>query len=253
MSEEAGRGGPPARPGLEPLEESFERVLCIAAHPDDLEYGTAAAVHRWTEQGKTVTYLLVTRGEAGIDTMAPAEAGPVREQEERDGAAVVGVDVVDFLEGYLDGVVEPTLALRRDLCRELRRLRPDVVVTGSHELRFRPGMSNQADHRAVGTSVLDAAKDCGNRWIFPELVAEGYEPWTGLDAVLVGGSPHPTHFLDVTGHLEPAIASLEAHQAYNDALPDDFPKPRELVTMILSMGAQAAGTEHALLFEVFGN
>lgn len=246
-------GPPPGRPALQPLEEDFERVLCIAAHPDDLEYGTAAAVDRWVKQGKTVTYLLATRGEAGIDTMPPAEAGPAREQEERDGALVVGVDVVDFLEGYLDGVMEPTLGLRRDLCRELRRLKPDVVVTGSHELRFRPGMSNQADHRAVGICVLDAAKDCGNRWIFPELVAEGYEPWKGLKAVIMGASTSPTHYLDVTGHLEPAIASLEAHRAYNEALPDDFPKPRELVTMILSMGAEAAGTEHALLFEVFGN
>ncbi len=250
MSEQ---GGPPGRPGLEPLDESFDTVLCIAAHPDDLEYGTAAAVDRWVKQGKTVTYLLATRGEAGIDTMDPAQAGPAREQEERDGALVVGVEVVEFLEGYQDGVMEPTLGLRRDLCRAMRRLKPDVVVTGSHELRFRPGMSNQADHRAVGICVLDAAKDCGNRWIFPELVAEGYEPWKGLKAVVMGASTTPTHFLDVTGHLEPAIASLEAHRAYNEALPDDFPKPRDLVTMILSMGAQAAGTEHALLFEVFGN
>ena len=97
MSEQ---GGPPGRPGLEPLDESFDTVLCIAAHPDDLEYGTAAAVDRWVKQGKTVTYLLATRGEAGIDTMDPAQAGPAREQEERDGALVVGVEVVEFLEGY---------------------------------------------------------------------------------------------------------------------------------------------------------
>ncbi len=120
--------------------------------------------------------------------MDPAQAGPAREQEERDGALVVGVDVVEFLEGYQDGVMEPTLGLRRDLCRAMRRLKPDVVVTGSHDLRFRPGMSNQADHRAVGICVLDAAKDCGNRWIFPELVAEGYEPWKGLKAVIMGAS-----------------------------------------------------------------
>ncbi len=95
-------------PGLEALDEStFETVLCVAAHPDDLEYGTAAAVDKWVRAGKTVTYLLVTRGEAGIDTMPPAEAGPLREQEERDGAARVGVDVVEFLDGFADGVVEP--------------------------------------------------------------------------------------------------------------------------------------------------
>src|SRR5437879_3293967 len=100
---------------LHTLREDWQRALCVAAHPDDLEYGTASAVARWTDQGKTVTYLLVTRGEAGIDGLQPSEAAPIREREERDGASHVGVDVVEFLDDHRDGVVEYGLPLRRDI------------------------------------------------------------------------------------------------------------------------------------------
>ena len=80
---------------LEPLPEDWQRALCVVAHPDDLEFGASAAVARWTGQGKEVSYCMVTSGEAGIDGMDPAEAGPLREREEVAGAAVVGVDVVE--------------------------------------------------------------------------------------------------------------------------------------------------------------
>src|SRR5690349_18973188 len=106
-------------PLLPPVREDWNRALCVAAHPDDLEYGLACAVARWTGQGKQVTYLLATSGEAGIDKMDPAEAGPLREEEERVGAREVGVDVVDFL-GYRDGVVEYGLPLRMGITRAIR-------------------------------------------------------------------------------------------------------------------------------------
>src|SRR3954470_2586919 len=94
------------------LDESWERALCIVAHPDDMEFGTAAAVARWTGQGKWVGYAMVTSGEAGIDGMEPEEARRVREAEEVASAAIVGVDVVDFL-GLPDGVLEYGVELRR--------------------------------------------------------------------------------------------------------------------------------------------
>jgi LmbE family N-acetylglucosaminyl deacetylase len=234
---------------LEPFGDDFERVLCVVAHPDDIEYGTSAAVATWTAAGKTVTYFLLTRGEAGIDTMHPSEAGPAREQEERASASVVGVDQVDF-GTHRDGNIVYGLDLRRDIAREIRRRRPDVVVTGDYGERFVAGMFNQADHRAVGLACADAVADAGNRWIFPELVEEGLEPWGGVRRLCFGGSMRPTHFVDVAGHLESAVASLEAHRAYNEALPDTFPKPRELVTMVLEMGGKAAGVEHAVVLDV---
>ena len=233
---------------LELLDEStFQSVMCVVAHPDDIEYGLSAAVDKWVKAGKTVTYLLASRGEAGIDTMHPDEAGPAREAEEIAAAEAVGVDIVDFLD-FRDGVIEYGVPLRQELCKVMRRRRPDCVVSQGHDVRFMNRLS-QSDHRAVGLATLDAVRDCGNRWIFTDLEDEGVEPWAGIKTVLVGASPVATHYIDVGEHLEPAIASLEAHHAYNDVLPDDFPKPRELVTMILGMPERATGLPYSLTFE----
>lgn len=234
---------------VEDFGDDFSSVLCVVAHPDDIEYGLAAAVDRWVKAGKTVTYFLLTRGEAGIDTMAPEQAARVREQEERAGAAIVGVSEVDF-GTHRDGVVEYGPALRRDIAREIRRRRPDVVVAASYQDRFPGGVVNQADHRAVGLATLDAVADAGNRWIFPELSDEGLEPWPGVRRLCFAGPIGGTHFVDVSGHLDAAVASLEAHASYNEALPSTFPAPRELVGMILEMGGKAAGVTHAVVLDV---
>ncbi|MDD7935444.1 PIG-L deacetylase family protein [Actinomycetospora straminea] len=231
---------------LPPLPDDVTRVLAVAAHPDDLEYGTAAAIARWTAAGTEVSYLLVTRGEAGIHDLPPEKAAGVREDEERRSAAVVGVHEVRFLDGHRDGVVVEGPALRRDIAREIRRLRPEMVVVGSHHETFGPGMWNSADHRAVGRATIDAAGDAGNRWIFPELVEEGFEPWPGVRRVAVSASTQPTHVVDVAGYREVAIASLAEHATYLAALD---PRPvaeqaREVVEMT------TAGERVA--FEVFG-
>src|SRR5690349_1933795 len=99
---------------MEPLPDDWERGVAVAAHPDDLEYGLASAVAHFTRQGKQVSYVMVTSGEAGIDGLSPAQCRPLREQEERAGAAVVGVDDVEFL-GHPDGSVEYGLQLRGDI------------------------------------------------------------------------------------------------------------------------------------------
>jgi LmbE family N-acetylglucosaminyl deacetylase len=237
-------------PQLEPLEDSFTSVLCVVAHPDDIEYGTAAAVHRWVGEGASVSYFLLTRGEAGIDTMAPDEAARTREAEERESARRVGVDVVEFGD-HRDGAIEYGVALRRDIARAIRRARPELVVGQTWGERFGGGMVNQADHRAVGLATLDAVADAGNRWLHTELIDEGLEPWGGVKAIAVAGSPTPTHWVDVSGeHFEASVHSLEAHDAYNSALPTDFPSPRELLQMILGGGGQAAGVDHALLVDL---
>ena len=241
---------PEDRPPLEPLEGPFSSVLCVVAHPDDIEYGTAAAVNRWVGEGAIVSYFLLTRGEAGIDTMHPDEAARVREEEERESARRVGVETVDFGD-HSDGAIEYGVPLRRDIARAIRQHRPDLVVGQSWGERFGGGMVNQADHRAVGLATLDAVADAGNRWLHTDLVGEGFEPWGGVKAIAVAGSPTPTHFVDVSGeHFEASVHSLEAHAAYNAALPPEFPAPRELLGMILGGGGQAAGVEHAALFDV---
>jgi LmbE family N-acetylglucosaminyl deacetylase len=239
--------GPP--PPLPPLREDWQRALCVAAHPDDLEYGVASAVARWRSQGKQVTYLLATRGEAGIDGMDPAVAGPLREQEERAGALEVGVDTVDFLD-HRDGVVEPGLPLRRDITRAIRRYRPDVVVGGAFTERMIGGVTNQADHRVVGLATLDAARDAGNRWIFPELAVAGLQPWGGVRYVCLAGAPEPTHGVDVTGFLKQGIASLQAHRVYMEGLGDAAFDPAAFLTWIAAAGGARLDVDAAVLFDV---
>jgi LmbE family N-acetylglucosaminyl deacetylase len=207
---------------LEPMPTDWRRCLAVVAHPDDLEYGAAGAIAAWTAAGHEVHYLLVTRGEAGIDGMPPEEARRVREQEQRSSAAVVGVEQVEFL-GYQDGVIEESLDLRRDLARAIRRHQPELLVTLNHHDIWGPGAWNTPDHRAVGRSLLAAAGDAGNRWIFPELVEEGFAPWNGVRWIAVAGSPFPSHAVDVSLTLDKAVASLAEHRAYIEGLGDHDP------------------------------
>src|SRR5690606_23213060 len=163
---------------LAPMPEDWQRALAVVAHPDALEYGAAAAIAAWTDAGKEVAYLLATRGEAGIDGISPAEAAPLREREQIASAAVVGVTTVEFLD-HRDGVIEYGPALRRDIAAAIRRHRPELVVTLNHRDTFGDTFWNTPDHKAVGRATLDAAADAGNRWIFPELVEQGLQPWGG--------------------------------------------------------------------------
>ena len=231
---------------MQAVDEGWERAVAIVAHPDDLEYGAASAVARWTAQGKEVSYVLATKGEAGIDGLAPDRAGPLREQEQRRSAARVGVTRVEFL-GHPDGSVEPGLTLRRDLAGALRRLRPDVVLTMNFELTWgEAGSVNHADHRAVGMTTLDACRDAANRWMFEELG----DPWQGVTVVYVAGTSAPTHFVDVTATIDDGVASLREHQAYIDGLGTDF-DPDEFLRNIAGYGGMAAGCEYAVLLQEF--
>ena len=177
-----------APPPLEPLAEDWERALCVVAHPDDMEFGAAAAVARWTGQGKQVAYCMVTSGEAGIDGLHPDEAGPLREDEQLEACRAVGVDACDFLR-LRDGVLEYGVALRAAIAREVRLHRPEIVITGNFRDTFGGRNLNQADHIAVGRAVLDAVRDAGNRWIFPDQLVDDLEPWGGVREVLGGRLP----------------------------------------------------------------
>ena len=235
---------------METFSEDWTTALCVAAHPDDLEYGLAAGVARWTAQGKTVTYLLATSGEAGIDGIPPVEAGPIREQEERDGAARVGVEVVDFL-GMPDGGLEYGRELRKAIASQIRLRRPDVVFSLTHRERFAGGGTNQADHRHLGLATLDAAADAGNRWIYPELEEHGLRPWSRTRQVCYAGSASPTHAVDVTDTFDHAVASLQAHQQYLEGLGSDYPSPAELLRTILGSASAEDLGEYTLGLEVF--
>jgi LmbE family N-acetylglucosaminyl deacetylase len=232
---------------LSPLPEDWGSALAIVAHPDDMEYGAASAVARWTAQGKRVVYTLVTSGEAGIDGMTPEEAGPLRETEQLTSAAIVGVDHVEFLGGT-DGMLEYGLTLRRSLSAAIRRHRPDIIITGNFRETFGPDQLNQADHIAVGRAVVDAARDAGNRWVFRDLLDEGLQPWNGVRSVLAFGSPLATHAVDVTDTLARGVESLKAHAAYLAGLGADL-DPEEFLESIARMTGTQFGTRFAVSFE----
>ncbi|QDY80496.1 PIG-L deacetylase family protein [Streptomyces qinzhouensis] len=238
---------------LAPMPDDWQRALAVVAHPDDLEYGCAAAIAGWTDGGREIAYLLATRGEAGIDTLSPAECAPVREREQRASAAVVGVRTVEFLD-HRDGVIEYGTALRRDIAAAIRRHRPELVITLNHRDTWGGTVWNTPDHRAVGRATLDAASDAGNRWIFPELIEEqGLEPWDGVRWIAVAGSTSPTHAVDAGPGLERSVASLLEHRTYLEVLTDR--DPEEYCRGFLTGTAEATGARFggrpAVAFELF--
>jgi len=232
---------------LQPVVEDWTRALAIVAHPDDLEFGSAAAIARWTRQGKQVSYVLVTSGEAGIDGMAPDQTRRVREEEQRAGAAIVGVEVVEFLS-HQDGIIEYGVPLRRDLTAAIRRHRPEIVITNNFRDTWDGAVAlNQPDHIATGRATLDAARDAANRWIFPD---QG-EQWTGVREVWAAGSPDAQHGVDITETFDAGVASLLAHDAYLRGLGGgDFDAEEFLESISRPHGAQM-GCRYATVFEVF--
>ncbi len=239
----------PSNDHLQRLPDDWRRALAIVAHPDDLEYGSASAVAAWTQAGKDVRYVLATQGEAGIDTIPPDRCGPLRVAEQRRSAAVVGVDVVEFLD-HPDGLLEPSIALRRDLAAAIRRHRPEIVVSiNPHDRWGQDGPVNHADHRAVGRAIPDAVRDAANRWLFPDL---GLEPWGGCRFVAYNGSPSPTHFVDVTGTIDVGSASLREHATYLAQLDDGSPgsDPTAFLREVASAVGDRVGCRFAVAVEL---
>lgn len=237
-------------PPLDHIDEDWKTALAVVAHPDDLEYGAAAAIARWTAQGKRITYCLATSGEAGIDDMTPEDAGPLREREQREAAAIVGVNDVSFL-GHPDGVLEYGLPLRRDIARAIRRARPEIVITSNYRETIGPGMLNQADHIATGRAVIDAIRDAGNRWVFRELLDAGLQPWSGVRAAFIAGSPDGGHGVDVTDTFAKGIASLKAHATYLAGLGGGpMSEPEEFLESFARATGTRLGVTYAMSFEV---
>jgi LmbE family N-acetylglucosaminyl deacetylase len=232
------------------LEDAeISRILVIAAHPDDVDFGAAGTVAKWTDAGLAVSYCIVTNGDAGgSDQSVPRdEMATLRQAEQTAAAKQVGVHDLHFL-GYPDGQVEPTLALRKDLARVIRLLRPERVLCQSPERNYaRVGVSHP-DHRAVGTSSLDAIyPDSRNPFAFPELLAEeNLEPWT-VREIWISGSPAPTHYVDITETFGRKIAALRSH-ASQIKDPDGL---EEMLRSWLTRAAEAGGLPEGHLAEAF--
>jgi LmbE family N-acetylglucosaminyl deacetylase len=231
---------------LEAVPEDWSSALVVVAHPDDMEYGGAGAIARWTAQGKNITYLLACRGENGIDSMDPAVCAPLRVEEQIASCAAVGVTVVEFLD-HPDGTIEYGVPLRRDIAAAIRHHRPEFVITGNHRETWPGGGLNTADHIAVGRAAVDAVRDAGNRWIFPEL---GLEKWEGVKYVAAASSPLATHAVDITDSFDASVASLRAHKAYLEALSGDMADPEPFLRSMAETTGKRFGGVLATSFEL---
>ncbi len=233
---------------LEVFDADVGRVLAVVAHPDDLEYGAAAAIAKWTDAGHDVRYVLATRGEAGIDGISPDACGPIREAEQRASAAVVGVHVVEFLD-YVDGLLIADVALRRSLAAAIRMHQPDTVITLNHRADWgEPGSRNSADHRALGEALLDAVADAANRWIFPGVGGRPHRVRHGM----IAASPQARHAIALeTEHVTRAVESLREHRAYLEGLGDHPMADPEFVRWMLDAAGEQAGCDAALAVELF--
>jgi LmbE family N-acetylglucosaminyl deacetylase len=226
----------------------ISRVLVVAAHPDDIDFGAAGTVAAWTAAGIEVAYCIATYGDAGGFDETPREQIPaLREAEQRAAAKVVGVGDVVFL-GYPDGAVTVSLDLRRDIARQIRRVRPQRVLLPSPERNWERIPASHPDHLAVGEATMCAVyPDARNPFAFPELLAaEGLDAWT-VPEVWVMASEDANHYVDVTDTFAAKLAALRAHvtqTAHRDDLPD-------ILRGWLGRNAQAGGLPDGRLAEAF--
>lgn len=197
------------------------RILVVMAHPDDPEFAAGGTIARWTQEGHEVIYCLATRGEKGSNDpmMTPEQLAAIRENEQRQAAAILGVREVIF-SNYADGTLEPNLALRRDIVRMIRHHRPEIVVTMDPQTLIRGnGYINHNDHRAIGLATLDAIfPAAGNRMYFPELLQEGLEPHQ-VREIYLSTTEYANHWVDITDVFALKMAALRCHASQIRDLP----------------------------------
>jgi len=224
------------------------RVLVVTAHPDDVDFGAAGSVARWTADGVEVAYCIVTNGEAGgFDDRATRDEVPaMRQAEQRAAAAVVGVTDVTFL-GHPDGRLVASIELRRDITRVIRRVRPQRVLCQSPQRVWGRIFASHPDHLAAGEATLCAVyPDSRNPYAFAELLDEGLEPWT-VDQVWMMAHEQANRWVDITGTIDRKVKALLSHASQ---IPDPDAIDSRLRAWTLA-NAAAGGLAEGALAESF--
>jgi LmbE family N-acetylglucosaminyl deacetylase len=225
-----------------------ERILVVAAHPDDIDFGAAATVARWVDEGREVSYCIVTDGDAGgYDPTVPrSEIAGIRRAEQTAAAKEVGVTDLVWL-GYPDGQVVVSLSLRRDLARVIRQVRPQLVVCPWPERNWERIFASHPDHMAVGEAAMCAVyPDARNPFTFPELAAEGLDAHV-VDEVWAVGAPMSDTYVDVTDTFDRKVEALRRHVSQTARIPD----LAGFLRGWLSANAVAGGLAEGRLAEVF--
>jgi LmbE family N-acetylglucosaminyl deacetylase len=223
------------------------RVLVVGAHPDDPEYGCAATVAKWAAEGREVTFLLLTSGDKGSKDPAvlPGALATRREAEQREAARALGVAEVIFLR-HPDGMLENTMALRREIAGVIRQRRPHILATIDPWRRYQ----THPDHRAAGQAALDAAYAAKEVFLFPEQLVGGVAPWRIAEAWLFW-TEKADRWEDVSSTIDRRAAALRCHASQVDEAPE---KLLERVRARAREAARKAGVafEYAEAFKVLG-
>lgn len=218
-------------------------VLGIAAHPDDLDFAAAGTAAKFAAAGAAVYYLLLTDGSKGTSdqTLSPAALARNRAQEQRAACRAVGGREVFFL-GYPDGELEVTPALKKEIVKVIRTVRPDVVITMDPTMVYsaRRGLINHPDHRAAGQATLDAVYPLARDHLaYPDLFTTGYKPYK-VRTVLLANFDQCNYYVDISGTLEVKLAAIAAHASQTTGLP----KEQEIIALAAEAG-KAAGHRYA--------
>lgn len=228
----------------------YERVLVVTAHPDDPEFGFGASVARLAEDGADVFYVICSDGcQGGEDPSVPdAELSAIRYAEQRAAAEVLGVRDVVFL-GFRDGSLAPTVELRKAIAREIRRLKPDLVLTHTPVRSIGVGIgASHPDHTAVGEATLSAVyPDARNPRAFRELLAEGLEAHK-VKEVWLPGFDDPDHYVDATGLVDKKIEAILCHRSQFDKPGMDADGPSKWIRDRMRQAGEKAGFEYAEAF-----
>jgi LmbE family N-acetylglucosaminyl deacetylase len=184
-------------------------LMAIMAHPDDIDFTSAGSIARWCAMGWSVYYVLATSGDKGThESLSRQELAAIREQEQRDAAAVLGVKDVIFL-GYPDGFLEANAELRGQIVRLLRKYKVDVALTWDG---FRRGF-NHTDHRNIGVAVRDAVYPAvRDHLYYEEHLGEGLEAHQ-VNELLLAGAEDPDFFVDISAYLERKVDAILCHRS----------------------------------------
>ncbi len=191
-----------------------ERILVVAAHPDDIDFGASGSVATWTSEGIDVSYCILTDGDAGGSdrNVTRADMARLRREEQTAAAGCVGVTDLSFL-GHPDGRLESTLEVRRDISRVIRQVRPQRVVLPSPERNWQRIFASHPDHLAAGVAAIAAVyPDARNPFAHPELLEEGLEPHT-VEEVWMMAFPDPDTWVDVTEQFDRKVLALQCHRS----------------------------------------
>ena len=225
------------------------RALVVSAHPDDIEFGCAGTVARWTTTGADVTYCIVSDGSTGTQdrSLVGEPLARLRREESERAAEVVGAREIVWL-GYRDGYIEPTLELRRDLARVFRRARPHRFVVMDPTPTIEDRFVNHPDHRAVGQASLDVTLTAGTTpGHFPELLDEGLEPWRGLRELWIAGPGTKPHVVDITETIDKKIDAVLCHASQ---VGDDAERVAQWVRDRTADAGKPHGFAHAETFRL---